>query len=411
MIDPNLTLKEMMKCATESFSPKLLTENDLSHIPDKYEFGQSTRILREYSDFKRKWNDIKREYNKNDLASNIERQKELLYKEKQLIMHTINRIDAYPENAIVNIAFFAGLVSISLFVSAEILAIPFEFEGIKVGGAIIDTANTDLISNMSTMNPRILNYPAQITLTNATTIGKAPAKLTKSLTIVKYLTGMYSALKMMGMMVKYSDHTGMTLRSQKATGMLSKQLLTARLQNLLLKNNKKTQVVMAKQLLLVSDAAITSANLCTNNYMDNFVKQTDVIQKNFETKLGSLIDSEFKHNDKKDKKEGSDKKDKKDDKDGSDKKDKKEGSDKKDDKPMHQNYKKDFGRGKIGIDGDYNIKGDWQDNPKPGEQIKWSPGTTDDSNGFVIKKGPNQGKYYWYTYNKTENEKQNKDLG
>lgn len=203
---------------------------------DRYVDSKRTASLTEvrmlYRLYKEEWKALRKMYSKPQLEHDLELQKKVLWAEKKLLQNTINAIDQLEENAYMNIAVFSGILSITLFLSASALIIP-------------ESASPALIG--------------------AAHVGKC-------------IGDFYLVLKLMGMMVKYSDNTSTVLRSQKTTGVLSKQLLTAKLRHQMSKIDAKLQYVLAKKLLDTNSTTLQAMQKYNEAYLDRFMSNADKMQ-------------------------------------------------------------------------------------------------------------------------------------
>lgn len=206
-----------------------------------------------WSIYRANWKSVRREYMKASMRDNIDEQKSALIKEREMILETIKAVDTIPENAVTNIAFMVGITALTIGLTGLVLSIPTSVAVVDAGkNAFLAAGGT-----ASAFATHTMNATASKVVTVAATVSQATM-----------------ALKMIGLSAKYTDPTNSVLRSQKATGVMSKQLLVLRLNRALASLDKKLKYVMAKQLLVTNQYALDALEKYSDRYLENFVTQT-----------------------------------------------------------------------------------------------------------------------------------------
>ena len=191
--------------------------------------GPSTTgsVILYWDTFKYEWKKLKNNLN---ACRSLDEQEKVLWEMRNQLLTARDNIDRIPENGFLNICAMVGILAVTFGLAVNVLGIP------GTAGA-------------ATM-------------------------------IVGEVMGMvYASLKMMGMMMKYADPTRNILPNQSTTGVLSKQLATAKINNMLKKNEEKIQHVMAGKLLETNRKVLNAMNQYSDKYCQKIIETTNKVQK------------------------------------------------------------------------------------------------------------------------------------
>jgi len=275
-----------------------------------YQVGSVTQnIMRDYREFKGLWKGVKTEYMQADLDRDFSAQKAALWKEKHLIQSYLKKMDSYHENALVNIAFFVGLTALTVGLSHLVLTMHEAYQitdtGIKIATAVPQSSASTIkkmntlkaikdITDNSTVHALVDVAAADTQLKSIYNTSRvntgAMKKLTQSINTLKLssagaisvsaiIANAAMALKMMGLMVSYTDASRTVLRSQRATGVLSKQMAIARLLSYQRNCDEKLRYIMTNHLLNTNEYALDAMNRYSESYLDNFAAQSSKMQE------------------------------------------------------------------------------------------------------------------------------------
>ena len=175
-------------------------------------------------------------------------------KERQLIQRTIRLMDSVPESGALNLAVFSAVLACTLGLSTCALSLP-------VGALGVST-----------------RIPEGVAATAA--IAQAPGMI-------------YLVLKMIGMSVKSNDQSNSVLTSQRSTGVLSKQLLIGRLNNMLAKTDKKLQCILSRQLLETNTQILSAMHKYNEESVSKLVSKVDEMQRGLEKDLVGTTNKYF----------------------------------------------------------------------------------------------------------------------
>lgn len=223
-------------------------------IIDNFSRANNANMIRMYRNFLNDYKEIRKAFSRSAVRDNINVQKEIVMKERELIQRTIRLMDSVPESGAINLAVFSAVVACTLGLSTCALSLP--------AGAL-------------GMTTRI---PEGVAATAA--IAQAPGYV-------------YLVLKMLGMSVKGNDQSNAVLTSQRTTGVLSKQLLIGRLNNMLAKTDKKLQHILSRQLLETNTQVLAAMHKYNESTVDKLVDKVDQMQRGLEKDLVSTTGKYF----------------------------------------------------------------------------------------------------------------------
>lgn len=215
-------------------------------IIDNFSRSSNANMIRMYKNFLNDYKEIRRAFSRSAVRDNIGAQKEIVMKERELIQRTIRLMDSVPENAALNVAVFSAVVLCTLGLSTCALTLPAGALGISTG------------------------VPEGVAA--AAAIAQAPGSV-------------YLVLKLIGMSVKKNDQSNSVLTSQRTTGVLSKQLLIGKLNNMLAKTDKKLQCILSRQLLETNTQVLNAMHKYNEVTVNKLVEKVDQMQRGLEKDL------------------------------------------------------------------------------------------------------------------------------
>lgn len=214
-----------------------------------------------WNEFRRDWAEAKKLYKKADLMHDLSVQREALIMEKRLIEKYIHKVDTIEENAFVNIAFFVGLVGLTIGLSALVLTIPESAAAVSMGETAFNASTFGKLTGKT--------FAQHTALNKVGTAAKVGASISWAATVLKVLA--------MGM--TYNNPSAKSiLKSQRATGVFSKQLLVSTLYRYRANVDKKIKLNMTNTVLNTDEFAIQAVEKYSNDFLDNYVKQTETMQ-------------------------------------------------------------------------------------------------------------------------------------
>lgn len=223
-------------------------------IIDNFSRATNANMIRLYKNFLDDYKDIRRAFSRSAVRDNINVQREIVMKERELIQRTIRLMDSVPESGAINLAVFSAVVACTIGLSTCALSLPAEALG---------------------MYTRI---PEGVAATAA--IAQAPGMV-------------YIVMKMIGMNVKSHDQSNSVLTSQRTTGVLSKQILIGKLNNLLAKTDKKLQHILSRQLLETNAQVISAMHKYNEESVSKLVAKVDEMQRGLEKDLVGTTNKYF----------------------------------------------------------------------------------------------------------------------
>lgn len=223
-------------------------------IIDNFSRSTNANMIRLYRNFLNDYKYIRRAFSRSAVRDNINVQKEIVMKERELIQRTIRLMDSVPENAVLNVAVFSTIVACTIGLSTCALTLPANALGVAT------------------------RIPEGVAATAA--IAQAPGYV-------------YIVLKMLGMSVKGNDQSNAILTSQRTTGVLSKQLLIGKLNNMLAKTDKKLQHILSRQLLETNTQVLAAMHRYNETTVDKLVDKVDQMQRGLEKDLLSTTGKYF----------------------------------------------------------------------------------------------------------------------
>ena len=215
-------------------------------IVDNYDRANNVNMIRLYKQFLRDYKSIRKAFGNSAVRSNINVQREVVVKERELIQRTIRLMDNVPENGALNLLVFSAILACTVGLSTCALSLPAGALGVST------------------------TIPETVAATSA--IAAAPGTV-------------YLVLKFMGMAVKRNDQTNSVLTSQRTTGVLSKQMLIGKLNNMLAKTDKKLQCILSRQLLETNTAILGAMHKYNEDTMEKLVNKVDEMQRGLEKDL------------------------------------------------------------------------------------------------------------------------------
>lgn len=288
---------------TESESIAIEQNTYRTNIDEDYFAGTVTgNVLRMWGDFRAEWKRTKAEFTRQNLSGNLNAQKDCLVKERGIIEKYIHKMDKIPENALANIAFFVGLVALTVGLTSMVLTIPesaaivsgglADFQTGKVAeltaGTIkngIGKATTLSAEELVKMGVRskvendALTAAATAKAQRAFTFHNMKTQFSHGITVASQVAQAATALKMMGLLFSYSDPTAKSIiKSQKATGVFSKQASLFALYRMRANVDKKLKVLAASYALDVDKVAQDTLNKYSGEVLEGYVRQTEKMQ-------------------------------------------------------------------------------------------------------------------------------------
>lgn len=215
-------------------------------IIDNRTKASNANMLKLYKYFLKEYTEIRRAFSRSAVRDNIDVQREIVIKERELIQRTIRLMDSVPENGVLNLAVFSATLCCTLGLSTCALSLPAGALGIST------------------------TIPETVAATAA--IAAAPGAV-------------YIVLKMIGMSVRRTDQSNSVLVSQKTTGVLSKQLLIGKLNSMLAKTDKKLQCILSKQLLDTNIQVLNAMHKYNEESMGKLIAKVDEMQRGLEKDL------------------------------------------------------------------------------------------------------------------------------
>ena len=289
--------------ATESASIAIEQNTYRTTIDEEFFAGTVTgNVLRMWGELSSEWKRAKTDFTRQNLSGNLNAQKDCLVKERAIIEKYIHKMDSIPENALSNIAFFVGLIALTVGLTAMVLTIP-ESAAIVAGGASdfqagkvaeltagtikngIGKATTLSAEELVKMGVRskvendLLTAKAVNKAQRAFTFHGLKTQFSHGITVASQVAQAATALKMMGLLFSYSDPTAKSIiKSQKATGVFSKQASLFALYRMRANVDKKLKVLAASYALDVDKIAQDTLNKYSGEVLEGYVRQTEKMQ-------------------------------------------------------------------------------------------------------------------------------------
>lgn len=289
-----------------------------TNIDEEFFAGSVTgNVIRMWGDFKSEWKQVKVEYTRQNLSGNLNAQKNCLVRERAVIEKYIHQMDKIPENALMNIAFFVGLIALTVGLTAMVLTIP-ESAAI-VSGGLLDYQNAKVaeltsqsiaggIGKATTLSgDQLVKLGLRTEIENemlkATAAAKAQRGFTfhtlktqfsHGITVASQIAQAATSIKMMGLLFSYSDPSAKSIiKSQKATGVFSKQASLFTLYRMRAHVDKKLKVLAANYALDVDKVAQDAVNKYSSEVLENYVKQTEKMQANLTRNIINAADTNY----------------------------------------------------------------------------------------------------------------------
>lgn len=289
--------------ATESESIAIEQNTYRTNVDEDFFVGSVTgNVLRLWGDFRSEWKRTKAEYTRQNLSGNLNAQRQCLVSERGIIEEYIHRMDKIPENALANIAFFVGLIALTVGLTSMVLTIPesaaivsggiADFQAGKVAELTAGTIKNGIGKATTLSAEELVKMGVRSKVENDALTAAATAKAQRAfafhnmktqfshgITVASQVAQAATALKMMGLLFSYSDPTAKSIiKSQKATGVFSKQASLFALYRMRANIDKKLKVLAASYALDVDKIAQETLNKYSGEVLEGYVKKTEKMQ-------------------------------------------------------------------------------------------------------------------------------------
>lgn len=229
-----------------------------------------------FSEFKPKWKALKSKYK---TASTISEQEKVLWEQKKLLLNCRDAILDIPEDALLNIACFAGIMTITFGLSTCIFS-SFELVDAGLVGISKGAKTAYSVSHPSMIGSAVHKVAKAVGISSspvatamAPAVVNAPGFMSTVATIAECVGTVYSVLKILGMSIKNADPTN-SLANQKFTGIMSKQALLVRINQYITKTDAQIREVVSGKIANLSNQMVKAMERYSDEYSQKIVDAT-----------------------------------------------------------------------------------------------------------------------------------------